>query len=155
MVVIVVPEWRGPPGVRIFVAARLPWGDCVRGESVEFRPSDPAVQMDDAGRAEVVGVGHNRGSATTGSDCRAGETPVVRPDSRSRPRDYLNPCFALNHLVVFGRGVGSDRIWNRRDGEGNSEFTGFRPCVLMCYRLHSLGEQRRRSPSEELAAINT
>src|SRR5215813_13484322 len=42
MMVIVVPECRGPAGVRIFVAARLPCGDCVRGESVEFRPSDPA-----------------------------------------------------------------------------------------------------------------
>src|SRR5262245_26684687 len=110
MVVIVVPECRGPPIVRIFVAARLPWSDGVRGESVELWPSDPAVQMDDAGSAEVVGVGHNRGSATTGSDCRARETPVVSPDSRSHSRDYLNPCFALNHLVVIGRGVGSERI---------------------------------------------
>src|SRR5215510_8277814 len=110
MVVIVVPECRRPPGVGVFVAARLPRGDSVRWESVELWPSDPAVQMDDAWRAEVVGMGHNRGSATTGSDSRAGETPVVSPDSRSHSRDYLNPCFALNHLVVIGRGVGSDRI---------------------------------------------
>src|SRR5262245_9316327 len=109
MVVIVVPECRGRPGVRIFVPARLPWSDGVRGESVELRPSDPAGQMDDAGRAEVVGVGHDRGSATTGSDRRAGETPVISPDSRRRPRDYLSPGFALNHLVVIGRGVSSDR----------------------------------------------
>src|SRR5262245_64347741 len=98
MVMIVVPECRGPPGVRIFVAARLSWGDGVRGESVELRPSDPAVQVNDAGRAEVVGVCHNRGSTATGSDRRAGETPVVPPDSRSRPRDYLRPSFALTHL---------------------------------------------------------
>src|SRR5262245_26171647 len=58
MVVIVVPECRGPPGVRIFVAPRLPWGDRVRGKSVEFWPSNPAVQVNDAGRAEIVGVGH-------------------------------------------------------------------------------------------------
>src|SRR5262245_58416088 len=108
MVVIVVPECRGPPGVRIFVAARLPWSDGVRWESVELRPSDPAVQVNDAVRTEVVGVVHNRDSATTGSDRRAGETSVVSPDSRWRPRDYLSPCFTLNHLVVIGRGVGSD-----------------------------------------------
>src|SRR5262245_33230961 len=110
MMVIVVPECRGPPGVRIFVAARRPWSDGVRGGSGEVRHSDPSGQVNDAGRAEVVGVGHNRGSAATGPDRRAGETPVVSPDSRSRPRDYLNPFFALNHLVVIGRGVGSDRI---------------------------------------------
>src|SRR5262245_54743173 len=110
MVVIVVPECRGPPGVRIFVAARLPWSDGVRGESVELRPSDPAVQVNDAGRAEVVGVGHDRDSTATGSDRGAGETPVVPPDSRSNSRDYLSPCFALNHLVIIGRGVGPDRI---------------------------------------------
>src|SRR5262249_29752457 len=110
MVVIVVPECRGPPGVRIFVAARLPWRDGVRGESVELRPSDPAVQVNDTRRAEVVGVGHDRGSTAMGTASGAGQTPIVPQDSRWPPRDYLSPCFALNHLVVIGRGVSSDWI---------------------------------------------
>src|SRR5262245_57106445 len=113
MMVIVVPERRGPPGVRIFVPARLPLGNGVCRESVELRPSYAAVQMSDSGHAEFVGVGYNCGSATTGPDRRAGENPVVSPDLRWRPRDYLSPCFALNQIVVIGRGVGTRRLQNR------------------------------------------
>src|SRR5262245_65218179 len=113
MVVIVVPECRSPPGVRIFVAARISWSYGVRGESVELRTSDPAVQVNDAGLAEAVCEGHNRGSVTTGSDSRAGEATVVSKDTCARARDYLGPRLALDQLVVIGGGVGPRRIQNR------------------------------------------